>query len=148
MEAVGAQNKVNQLTLLTKCMRMIREKNINPETPLYQWPKILLFAHARGYLYTNHDASAFVIAYRIPEWKEEYGDEMPAQEGGKILYVSMAVSESDNMLVLLKMLRDYMKLENVEELIFHRRGNNFDLARYNLRRKREQVKSTINSSRT
>lgn len=129
---------MRQIDLLVKCLKMIKDKKVSPDTNMEDWVRILLFAHTRGYLYTTSDASAFVIAYRIPEWKEEYGNVMPAQEGGDVLYVSMAVSESENMLVLLKMLKQYLKENKITQVVFHARNNDHDFRIYNRRNNGEE----------
>lgn len=133
---------MKQIEILQKCLEMIKETNPSPDTTLLDWVRTIMFAHTRGYLYTTKDTDSFVLAYRIPEWKEEYGKEMPAQEGGHKLYVSMAVSRSQSKLSLLKMLKDYMKLNNIDELIYHKRSNDKDLVRINLRRKNGKVESS------
>lgn len=128
--------------LLTKCLHLIRKYSVCPETTLVEWPRILSFAHDQGYLYVNRDASTFCMAYRIPEWKEEYSDELPAQEGGDILYCAFAVSESDRRVNLLKMLKDYLKENDISELIYYRNNSNSNLKRFNIRKNNVEAKSS------
>jgi len=132
--------EVKQAELLGKLMRMIIDSKVCPETPKYQWPKILLFAHARGYIYTNGDASAFALVYRIPEWEEKWSITMPDKESGNCAYVAFAVSESKDKLALTKMFKENVRRNNIEEMIYHRRNSDTDLKRIITRRSHVEVK--------
>ena len=139
MRVAGLQSNLEKIDLvgpkcqlIAKCLKMVIEKKVCPETTSSDWVRILLYAHSKGYLYTNKDASAFVLCYRIPEWREEYGNVMPEVETGEVLYVSFSVSESNDKLSLLRMLKSY---SGIKQAVWHRRGDDNDLAIYNIRKK-------------
>lgn len=113
------------------CLGMVLESNVCPETPYYEWLKIIQFAHDRGYLITNNKMDQFACAYRIPYWDEKFTSEMPEQESGNILYVAFAVSESKNNFSLLKMLKSY---PDIEEVYWYHRNSDTDLRHYKIRR--------------
>lgn len=132
---------MTQIELIAKCMKLIIQHKVCPQTPVHYWPKVLLFAHTRGYLFTNKDASAFALVYRIPEWDEKWGNTMPDKESGNKAYVAFAVSESKNKLELTRMFKDYVRINNIEEMIYHRRNSDSDLKRIRTN-KHEQIQST------
>lgn len=121
---------MKQIDLLVKCLSMVIDSNICPRTPKRDWPKIILQAHTKGYLYSNKDLTSFVCAYRIPYWDEAFSDQMPEEERGHILYVAWAVSNSDSFLSLLKMARSY---PNISEIIYYKRNSDKNLKRIKLR---------------
>ena len=104
-----------------------------PDTPRPQFIKQLLWAHSRGYLFTNKEEDAYVLAYRIPEWDEKWGNTMPHEESGSILYCAMAVSISKKPISLLKMFRSYCLENEVTELIYYKRNSDKDIKRIKLR---------------
>lgn len=93
-----------------------------------------MFAHARGYLYTNREGTAFALVYRIPEWEEKWSVVMPNKESGNKAYVVFAVSKANDKLSLLRMFRSYIALNGIEEMIYHRRNSDTDLKRIPIRR--------------
>lgn len=129
-----------QVELLIKCMEMIKNSKVCPQTPINEWPRILMFAHARGYLYTNKDGDAFSLVFRIPEWSEVWTHTMPDKESGNKAYVVFAVSDSKDKLVLTRMFKDYVRLNNIEEMIYYRRNSDTDLKRIVTRRSHVEVK--------
>lgn len=129
-----------QVELLIKCMEMIKNSKVCPQTPINEWPRILMFAHARGYLYTNKDGDAFALVFRIPEWNEVWTHTMPDKESGNKAYVVFAVSDSKDKLVLTRMFKDYVRLNNIEEMIYYRRNSDTDLKRIVTRRSHVEVK--------
>ncbi|MBX4189778.1 hypothetical protein KW791_00550 [Candidatus Parcubacteria bacterium] len=131
--------------LLQKCLKLILNSKICPLTSKGDWPRILLFAHLRGYLYTNKDASVFVMAYRIPRWEKKWSDVMPEQESGETLYVAFAVSEGKRKISLLKILRQYLKKNEIEEIIYYKRNSDTDFKRIDLRRNHVKTNSAQSS---
>lgn len=121
-------------------MQMVKRSGVCPKTAPEDWPRILMFAHSRGYLYTNKDASAFALVYRIPEWNEKWPDIMPERESGDKAYCVFAVSESQDKLSLLRMFRGFMRLHNVKTMYYHRRGSDTDLKVIDLGRNYGKVK--------
>jgi len=106
-----------------------------PDTPRSKFIKQLLWAHTKGYLLTNSNEDAYVLAYRIPEWDEKWTKEMPEKEEGDILYCAMAVSTNKSKAGLLKILRAYCKENDVKELIYYKRNSDTDIKRIKLRSK-------------
>ncbi len=129
-----------QVELLIKCMEMIKNSKVCPQTPINEWPRILMFAHSRGYLYTNKDGDAFALVFRIHEWSERWTHTMPDKESGNKAYVVFAVSDSKDKLVLTRMFKDYVRLNNIEEMIYYRRNSDTDLKRIVTRRSHVEVK--------
>lgn len=124
----------NTLKLLSNCMRMIRDTKVCPDTPAHDWPRILLYAHARGYLYTNRKGTAFVLIFRIPEWDEKWITTLPDKESGNKAYTVFAVSEEDDKLSLLRMFKSYVAQHGIEEMIYYRRNSDTDLKRIKIRK--------------
>lgn len=120
-----------QKEILTDILELVVNCKVCPETPIHEWPNIILQAHNRGYLYIKlgeDGVESAVMAYRIPIYEEHASNYMPKKEFGNKLYVAWACSESKNMLTLLKMLRGYLKLfPLVDEVYYHHRGSNTDL---------------------
>lgn len=129
----------NTLKLLAKCMELIRKTKVCPDTPVSEWPRILFFAHTRGYLYTNRDGNAFALVFRIPEWDEKWTEIMPDKESGDKAYVVFAVSESEDKLTLTRMFKSYAKQNGVKEMIYYRRNSDTDLKRIRIRHEQEKV---------
>lgn len=117
-------NKLGQL------MMLVIQSGVCPETPRHHWPKIILDAHNKGYLYTNENLSSVVLAYRIPSWDERWSKEMPLEEHGDILYIAWAASSNPNRMGLLSMLRNYLKENEVSEIIYNRHAQNDALRRF------------------
>lgn len=117
---------ISQAQLISKCIKMAIESNVCPDTDRMDLIDQIFWAHKKGYLYTNREASAFALAYKIPEWKEEYSDVMPEEEQGNILYCGWAVSEGKRRTDLLKLFRG---VPDVKELIYYKRGSNTNLKR-------------------
>lgn len=111
----------------------ILSSGVCPDTPRSKFIKQLLWAHSKGYLYTTANEDAYVLAYRIKEWDEKWGNEMPESEDGDILYCAMAVSVSKSKLGLLKMLRAYCKENDIKELIYYKRNSEKDFKRIKVR---------------
>ena len=120
---------MNKLQLLLKCTGMVLKSGVCPDTKASDWPKLIMFAHSKGYLYVSKDADTFVCAYRIPADEDVYKNEMPVEESGDLLYVAWAVSESNSRTNLLKMLKQYRKENNVKEIIYYKRNSNTNLKR-------------------
>lgn len=133
---------MSQIDLLKKCLKMVIDSNVCPETPKNIWPLVLMFAHIKGYLYTNKDASAFACGFCVPNWDEKYITLMPSKEEGKIGYVTFAVSESKNKFDLLKMLKSFKRLHDLDEVIYYRRNNEHDFKRMRLK---HEFEKSINS---
>lgn len=104
-----------------------------PETSRKDLFKKVIWAHNKGYVYTNSDQSAYAVAYRIPYWDMKYTEEMPEEENGSILYVALACSLSKDRAVLLKMLRACCKLNQCDEVIYFRRNSDTDFKRMKVR---------------
>lgn len=120
-------SKIAQQTrLMMKCIRMALKSNICPDTDRLDLIHQIYYAHKKGYLYSNREGDLFALAYKIPEWKEEYSDVMPEEEQGDILYCGWAVSEGKNNTNLLKLFRG---VPDVKELIYYKRGSNTNLKR-------------------
>jgi hypothetical protein len=100
---------------------------------------MLLFAHSHGYLYTNRDGSAFAMVYRIPSWDEKWSRCMPEKESGNKAYVVFAVSESKDRMSIFRMFKNYIRLHNIEEMIWYRRNSDTDLKRIVTRRNHVKV---------
>lgn len=113
----------------------ILSSGVCPDTPRSQFIKQLLWAHNKGYLFTNKEEDAYVLAYRIPEWDKKWGNQMPDKEEGDILYCAMAVSVSKKKSGLLKILKAYCLENDVKELIYYKRNSDSDLKRIKLRSK-------------
>lgn len=124
----------NTIKLLANCMRLIKDTKVCPDTPLNEWPRILLFAHARGYLYTNRNGTAFVLIFRIPEWDEKWTERLPDKESGNKAYTVFAVSEEDDKVSLLRMFKSYVAQHGIEEMIYYRRNSDTDLKRIKIRK--------------
>lgn len=124
----------NTIKLLSNCMRLIRDTKVCPDTPVTDWPRILLFAHAKGYLYTNRNGTAFALVFRIPEWDEKWTEIMPEKESGNKAYTVFAVSEEDDKVSLLRMFKSYVAQHNIEEMIYYRRNSDTDLKRIKIRK--------------
>lgn len=116
---------------LQKCLSMVLESGVCPETSKEDWVRILLYANSHNYLYSNADDSCFALAYKIPRLDERYFSTMPENEYGNILYVSWVVSNSPDKTSLLKLLRTK---HDVDEIAYFRRNNNSDFRTYKLRR--------------
>lgn len=129
-----SKQTITTLKLLATCMELIRESKVCPDTRVDDWPRILMFAHARGYLYTNREGTAFALVYRIPDWEEKWSVVMPNKESGNKAYVVFAVSKANDKLSLLRMFRSYIALNGIEEMIYHRRNSDTDLKRIPIRR--------------
>lgn len=124
----------NTLKLLANCMHLIKDSGVCPNAPVSDWPRILLFAHARGYLYTNRDGNAFALVFRIPEWDDKWINTFPDKESGSKAYVVFAVSESDDPLTLTRMFKSYVAQNGIEEMIYYRRNSDTDLKRIKIRK--------------
>ena len=125
---------VEQL-LLMKCANLAKVSNVCPDSSLEDLVKAIVFSHEHGYLYANRSANTFVCGYRIPEVNEKWKSTIPEKEDGEIFFVNFAVSVDPNPMILLRMLRSYLK-ENtdVKELVYYRRNNHKDFKRIHLRR--------------
>lgn len=119
--------------LLIRCLGMVLTSKVCPNTPVTRWPKIILHAHHKGYLFTNMTFDSFVMAYRIPFWDERFANEIPEMEAGSILYVPWAVSESKDKFALLRMLRSYP--HEITEIIYYRRNSDTDFKRLRIKGK-------------
>jgi len=111
---------------------MVLTSKVCPGTPITKWPKIILHAHNKGYLFTNMTFDSFVMAYRIPFWDERFANEIPEMEAGSILYVPWCVSQCNDKTALLKMLRSYP--HEITEIIYYKRNSDTDLKRIKIRR--------------
>lgn len=121
--------------ILTKCMEMVVHSGVCPKTVPSEWVRVLLYAHTKGYLFTNADATTFVCAYRIPYWDEKFSRKMPVKDYGNKLFVSFVVSTDDDPKRLLRMLRNYLFLnQDIAEIIYYRRNNPNDLRIFKARR--------------
>ena len=136
-----------QKEMLTDILELVVNCGVCPETPIQDWPNIILQAHNRGYLYVklgDDGVESAVMAYRIPFYEEQFSDHIPNKEHGNKLYVAWACSESGNMLTLLKMLRGYLKLfPLVVEIYYHRRGSNTDLRIMRIKKSRNVNETEI-----
>lgn len=112
-------------------LELVINCKVCPQTPVEDWPKIIIQAHNRGYLYINLDdeqVKAAVMAYRIPFYDEKFAIHIPNKDYGNKLYVAWACSVSDHMLTLLRMLKGYLSMfPLVDEVYYHHRGNDSDL---------------------
>jgi len=124
--------------MLGHVMMLVIQSGVCPETDKRMWPKIILDAHRKGYLYTNQDMTTAVLAYRVPKWEPHWQDEMPLIESGDILVIGWAVSRNHNRLGLLKMLRSYLKENEVREIVYYKGSPSDDLRRI-ICGKKEQV---------
>lgn len=128
---------LKQIEILTKVMQLVISSKVCPDTNPKDWAKIILQAHNKGYLYIWHDGddiTACACAYRIPSWDEKYKDEMPVKETGKTLYVAWLVSEKRDPLTLMKMLREYKKFNEIEEIVYYRRNSDKDIRHHKIRK--------------
>lgn len=124
---------MNKLQLLLKCTGMVLKSGVCPETPVADWPKLIMFAHSKGYLYVSKDTESFVCAYRIPEFTDNVVKEMPEKESGDILFIAWAASNSTKKTSLLRMLRSYLKENQIKEIIYLRQDRNGELKRIQIK---------------
>lgn len=124
-----------QQLLLMKCANMVKRSEVCPDSSYKEMLDVIHYSHNKGYLYTTKDANTFICGYRIPEINEKWKNTIPEKEQGTIFYVNFAVSENPDWMVLLKMLREYLKSNtDVKELCYFRRNNDKDFKRIILRR--------------
>lgn len=124
-----------QKELLVHLMQMVVKSGVCPETDEKEWAKIILFAHTRGFLYTNPEKTTVVCAYRSNS--DTHSHEMPMVEDGKHLHVVWAASESDDPSALLKLLRAYLKTNDVEDITYFRRNSDTDFKKLKVKGKHE-----------
>lgn len=120
---------------VAKMISNILLTGVCPNTPRSVFARNLLWAHNKGYLFTNKNEDVYILAYRIPEWEEKWSKQMPEEEKGSVLYCAMAVSISKNPICLLKILRDYCEENEVKELIYYKRNSDSDFKRIPIRSK-------------
>ena len=131
---------------LIKIYGMVLKSKVCPESTPDEWLKTLSYMHDQGWLYYHYEdgkPSVVIGAYRIKEFTEDVTDVMPTKEEGNILYVSFAVSHSNDRNVLKKMLGAYIKEHpDLEEIILYERNSDEKLKRIKLRGNHEQEKDT------
>jgi hypothetical protein len=108
-------------------MKLVIDSKVCPETDAKEWAKIILYAHTKGYLYMTPDQETIVCAYRSDS--ETHSDEMPMNEHGRHLHVVWAASNSKDKLGLLKLLKSYIKFNEVDDITYYRRNSETDFKR-------------------
>lgn len=128
-------SKIVQEALQWKCLKMIEETNVCPDSTMDEMRNVVKYAHDHGYLFTNREANAFVCGYRIPEINDRWKTTIPENEIGEIFFVNFAVSDDSNKWTLLRMLRSFLKDNpDIEELCYYRRNSDKDFKRIHIRR--------------
>lgn len=129
-------SKLNQLKRLMEITHLVMKSGVCPESPrkFSEWFSLIREAHRLGYLYVGFCDDAIdlaVIAYRVSELNDKTGDDLPKEESGNILYVSIASSISKDRLKMTRLLRVYLEDNpSVEEIAYHNHGK---LKRFHLR---------------
>lgn len=123
------------MNIVLEALDILIEKKLWPEKKPSEILKILLYVHAKGWLYTptvDDKVTAIICAYLIKE-----GDsltKMPVSEEGTILYVPFAVSlvEENLFRIIRETLNLYIKDNpDVTELVLEDKNN--QIKRYNLK---------------
>lgn len=129
---------MTQHQFLGKILHLVTSSGVCPETTLKEWLKIIPFAHEKGYLWTRMDGeepTVAVLCYRMPEWKEEYANVMPEKEEGNILYIGFAVSKCNSSSSLLRMLRAYIYLHEIDDIYYYKGNSCTNLKHFRLNKK-------------
>ena len=135
---------MTQAQLLVKAFKLVIKNKVCPETPLRDWPKILLFLHKKGYLWAateEGDLAVIAAAYRVPNLEEKTLEHYPEKEEGDILYVPWMTSIANDKMLPKKILTRYLeKHSEVNEVAFIDWNDNKKLKTF--KRKKEDVSET------
>lgn len=139
MIKVGLQNSITensaQKEILVNIFDLVLSSGVCPETKRSDWARIILQAHAKGYLYMGLDngiLDVVVCAYRTPNiWDT---DVMPEFESGNSLYVAWAASRSNDNTKLLRMLRQYLSDNpDIDRVYYYKRNSDTDFKEWELK---------------
>lgn len=130
--------KNQQIRYLLNATKLIIDSGVCPESDrdFRSWWEVVKFAHTHGYLYLGFQESVVdlaVICYRIKEFNDKTGLELPETEEGDIAYVPVAASKSNDKLKLYNLLKFYKTTNPVRQIAYHYRGDINDLRVHELR---------------
>ncbi len=124
--------------MLIRAYELIRSSEVFFDRTSLEWTRQLYAMYKRGWLYgATHgdDLLAVAGAFRISEWDEKYRHELPENESGNLLYVSFFCSQSQDIMIALKLLRHFLK-ENpeIKEIVYYKKDWNAGRRRFKLMR--------------
>lgn len=130
---------MEEYKVVLQSLDAVIESAIWPEKRPSEVLNILMFVHAKGWLYTpmvDGKVTAVMCAYRIPEVNDATLRKMPLKDEGKILYVPfvVAINKSIN---LFHIVRESCKIyldgnPDIEEIVLE--DKNKKIKRYNLKK--------------
>lgn len=130
---------MTQSKLLAKCLKLLVDSKCCPDTLSRKWLQDLLYAHSKGWLYVRFEKDEVVMcaaAYRVPMKTKELGSRWPRVELGHKLYIPFCASKSNNRMILLSSLKQFLRDNpDVDEVIFHYRNSDDLVRRYEVLKK-------------
>ena len=127
-------NKTQQIKYLVSAAMLLASKKACNEPSFIKWWEIVKACHKVGYLYVATEGNAVataLIAYRIPELKEDSGYDIPLKESGKTLFIQACASQGSDKFKLVKLMNWYRKANRgVTRFAYRRRGGNKIIVRH------------------
>lgn len=121
-------NKVKdylEINFILKMYSFVIKSGVCPETSPSDWLKTICFMYEKGWIYNWKEGGnlvAVVGAYLVND--DSNLDNLPDKEEGTIIYVPFAATDSDDKLILKKMMDRFIdKYPMATELIFFERNS-------------------------
>ena len=118
MEFTEFYRKMSEVLSIWK---FVIESKVCHQTSQNEWLKIITYLYLKDWLWVISDkgiVQAVIGAYRINEFDESKADNLPEKDEGEILFIPFACSVGDDIFVWRKLLREYLKTNEIKELIF------------------------------
>lgn len=111
----------SKLINILEIYKFVLDSKVCPQTSSQEWLKIISFMYLNDLLWiitNNNKIEAVIGAYRLNEFDEIKANDIPSKNEGSILFIPFACSISNDLLVWRKLLKEYIKIHDINELVF------------------------------